>query len=175
MKLISVVLALTLLLPGRTTTDSGQLLQQIWSAYDPSEQFSVYGGQPEQAVQGRPGELDICNGDMLSENFCVPQQLHFAIEEGASLVHLMNRCVFSAAVFRLAPNQDAEAFAAVLRGSIRKAQWEGSRPEQCLIMIPAARYILVAFGKQRLLDTFLLRTEQVFPQGKLLYDEQLPV
>ena len=175
MKLISILLAWTLLLSGPEATDSVQILQDIWSGYDPAEQFSVYGGAPEQAAQGNPAELDIRDGKALAERFCVPQQLLFSIEEGASLVHLMNRCVFSAAVFRIAPNQDPEAFAAALRGSLRNTKWEYGKPERYLVMIPEGQYVLMTFGKQRVLETFLLRANEAFPQGKILYDERLPI
>ena len=175
MKLTSMILALILLLSGTAVTDSTDVLREIWSAYAPEERFSVYGGQPEQAVQGKPAQVDIRDGDALAARFCIPHQLLFSIEEGASLVHLMNRRVFSAAVFRLAQNQDPEAFAAAVRGSLRNTRWENGRPERYLVMIPQGQYVLLAFGKRKTLDTFLLRATEAFPQGQLLYDESVPI
>jgi len=175
MKLISMVLALTLLLPGTAVADSTDVLHKIWSAYAPAERFSVYGGQPERAVQGKPAALDIRDRDALAARFCVPHQLLFSIEDGACMVHFMNRCVFSAVVFRLVENQDPEAFAAAVRGSLRNTKWENGRPERYLVMIPEGQYVLMAFGKRQLLDTFLLRTAEVFPLGRILHDEGVPI
>ena len=175
MRFISIILTWTLLLSGSERLDSKQVLQKIWSAYDPAERFSVYGGPPERAVQENPAELDVRDSEALEAHFCVPRQLLFSIEEGASLVHLMNRCVFSAAVFRILPNQDAEAFGEVLRGSLRNTKWENGKPERYLVMIPEGQHVLIAFGKQRVLDTFLLHANEVYPQGKILYNERLPV
>ena len=157
---------------GIADTESAGILQNIWAAYSPEDRFLAYGGSPERPVENGPG--DVPAGEFLTSSFFVPQELFYSIAESATLIHQLNPKLFSCGVLKLTHTQ-GEDFALVVRGSLRRARWQGSRPERYLIAQPREGFVLVAFGSRELVKTFSQYLQQTFPQGKILYDEPICV
>ena len=158
---------------GTALTKSSELLAKIWNSYTGRERFAVFGGTPETAVAEGPGDLETADTEMLMGRFFLTREQTDRITEGAAMEHLLNRNVFCAAVFCLAEAKDAAGFAVQLRDSLENARWLDGTPQRFLITQPEEGFVLLAFGQTRVLDTFLIRMKQVFPQGKIWYYEEI--
>jgi len=166
--------------PGGTT-DAGniqtaengaaQILSAIWEKIPEQSRFAAYGGMMEAPVDNAPGNLDLNNGDEISSKYLLPADLLPQVDEGASLVHLMNSNLFTAAVFRLKTETNAEAFAKTLRQNIQKNQWICGQPDKLLIAKAEDRYLLVCFGSEDIMNTFRTQFSQSFTGAKTFYDE----
>lgn len=158
---------------GTALTKSCAILERIWNGYKDGERFAVFGGAPENAVADGPGDLDNTDAEMLMNRFFLTREQTTQITEGAALEHLLNRNVFGAAVVCLAEGADSAAFSQQLRDSLENACWLDGAPQRFLIAQPEEGFVLMAFGQTRVLDTFLIRMNQAFPQGKTLYYEEM--
>lgn len=150
---------------------AAQILSAIWDKYPEDARFAVYGGMMEAPVDSAPGNLDLTNGDEIASKYLLPVDLLVQVEEGASLVHLMNSNLFTAAAFRLKAETDVEAFAKALRENIQKNQWICGQPDKLLIAKPEGEYLLVAFGSEDTMKTFKTNFSQSFTSAKTFYDE----
>lgn len=159
---------------GTADTQCAEILKDIWTAYTPEDRFFVYGGSPQRPVENGPGDVLPADTQFLTDSFFVPRQLFYSIAEGASLQHQINPKLFSCAVLKITKTQE-EAFAQVMRGSIRGVRWQGSRPERYLIAAPREEFILVAFGNREMIKTFSQYLQQACEQGRILYEEPICV
>lgn len=159
---------------GTADTECAGILKDIWAAYSPEDRFFVYGGSPEKPVQDGPGDVPQEDGAFLTDSFFVPRQLFYSIDEGASLLHQINPKLFSCAVLKLTQTQE-EAFAQVMRSSLRGVRWQGSRPERYLIAVPQEGFVLIAFGNREMIRTFSQYLQQTCVQGRILYEEPICV
>lgn len=157
--------------PQTAENGASQILSAIWDNYPEDARFAVYGGMMEAPVDSAPGNLDLTNGDEIASKYLLPVDLLAQVEEGASLVHLMNSNLFTAAVFRLKTETNAEAFAKTLRENIQKNQWICGQPDKLLIAQPEGDYLLVAFGSEDAMGTFAATFSQSFTGAKTFYDE----
>ena len=158
---------------GTAQTHSGEILGKIWDNHTAGEQFLVFGGVPEKAVPGAPGDLETEDKAMLEARYFLTPELCACIAEGAAMEHLLNRHVFCSAVFRLAEAVDTEDYARKLCESLEEASWQDRAPQRFLIAIPEEGFVLVAFGQEKTMDTFLIRMSQTFPQGECLYYQEI--
>jgi len=159
---------------GNDQTDANsaaEILSAIWEKYPEEARFAVYGGMMESPVNSAPGNLDLTNGDEIASKYLLPADLLVQVEEGASLVHLMNSNLFTAAVFKLKAETDTEAFAKTLRENIQKNQWICGQPDKLLIAKPEGEYLLVSFGSEDAMSTFRTHFSQSFSGAKTFYDE----
>lgn len=156
--------------PAQPNNAAG-ILASIWEKYGEDERFAVYGGMMEAPVENAPGNLDLAMADEIASKYLLNADLLAQVEEGASLVHLMNSNLFSAAAFRLKTEVNAEAFAKTLRNNIQNNQWICGQPDKLLIASPESHYLLVAFGSEDAMKTFSARFTQSFSGAKTFYSE----
>ena len=159
--------------PGTVTdTDSVGILEDIWALYEESDRFAVYGGAVEQAVSDAPGALDLTNSEEIISRYLLPEAQLEKVTEGASLVHMMNSNIFTAAVFTLSNGGDAEAVARAWRDAIHQNRWICGQPEK-LLMCRIGDSILMAFGNGDAMTQFEAKTGESFPDGQKLYSEAI--
>lgn len=159
---------------GSTQTEANGaagILTAVWEKYAEDERFAVYGGMMDAPVDNAPGNLDLTNGDELASKYLMNADLLAQVDEGASLTHLMNNNLFSAAAFRLKAQTNAEAFAKSLRDNIQKNQWICGQPDRLLIARAEGDYLVVAFGSEDAMKTFSSRFTQCFSGAKTFYSE----
>lgn len=152
-------------------TDSTKLLQNIWDRYSEEERFSVYGGAMEQAVMDAPGPLDLSMQEELSTRYLLTEDLARQVEEGASLVHLMNGNILTAVALRV--HGDQQAFAKTWRSNIRGNRWICGQPDRMILVQPEEGCLLMVFGSQDIVRTFRSRLMEVYPKTKVLYEEAI--
>ena len=158
---------------GTAQTRSCEILGKIWDSHTAGERFLVFGGIPEHAVPEGPGDLKPDDKAMLEVRYFLTPELCACIAEGAAMEHLLNRQVFCCAVFRLAEAADVADFTRKLCEILEETTWQDRAPQRFLIAEPEDGFVLMAFGQEKTLDTFLIRMSQAFPQGKCLFYQEI--
>lgn len=160
-------------LPGTSGTDSAGILTSIWDLYGENERFAVYGGTVEHAVNDAPGDLDLGNTEELTSKYLLPQAQIDNVSDGASLVHMMNNNIFTAAVFRLTSGAEGQTFAKAWRDAIHQNRWICGQPEKLLMLSIDESHILMAFGSGDAMAQFEGKAMTAFPNSKTLYSEAI--
>jgi hypothetical protein len=151
-------------------TRSGRILERLWHFYD-GERFLGYGGSDPSPGAG-PGELDLSDRRAALEKFYLPPEYWDQITEGASLIHLLNPNAFTCGVFCL-EHTDLSGAAKAWRESIHRQRWQGSKPEQLLLMELDQAHILLVLGKPQMVRGMENAAKKVFAQCRLLYRDGL--
>ena len=156
---------------GMAESESAKILQKIWDLYPEEERFAAYGGAVEQSVADGPGDLDLSMTEELVTRYMLPQEQLQGLQEGASLVHLMNNNIFTAAVFRV--KEDAQNFAKAWRSSIQATRWICGQPDKLILAQPESGYLLMAFGSQDAMTAFKAKLTEAYPGANILYEEAI--
>ena len=157
-------------LSGSADTSSAKLLAAIWAAYGEEDRFASYGGTVENSVADAPGDLDMTNTEELTGKYLLPQRVLDQVENGASLVHLMNNNIFTAAAFGMKQDADLKAEAKALRDGLQSTQWICGQPDR-LLVAQVDGHLLMAFAAKEAMDTFRQNLQSVYPSAAILYDE----
>ncbi len=155
---------------GTATGSAAQILSKIWSSYGESERFACYGGTVEHSVSDGPGDLDMTNIEEITSKYLLPEAQLANVESGASLVHLMNSNIFTAAAFALKEGTDVRAAAKALRDNIQKTRWLCGQPDH-LLVAQAEGHLVMAFAAKENLDTFRQKLNAAYSGATILYDE----
>lgn len=155
---------------GTADTASARILNKIWSEFADTERFAAYGGTIAHAVDDGPGDLDVTDTEELTNHYLLPEELLTQVEEGASLVHLMNSNIFTCAAFRLKDGSDLPAAAKALRDNLQRTHWICGQPDRLLIARVEGQ-LLMAFGSGGNMEAFRTHLGTAFPGGEVLYDE----
>ncbi len=151
---------------------SGSLtvLETVWDHFSEEERFSTYGGTVEHAVSDAPGALDIKNTQELTAAYLFPQAHLNHVQEGASLVHMMNNNIFTSAVFRLAEGTDLEAVSKAWEQTIQQNRWICGQPERLLLVCVEDSHLLMAFGAEDLMQLFHGKVSAAYADARVLFD-----
>lgn len=155
---------------GTASTTSAQILAKIWTEYDENERFASYGGTVEHSVSDAPGDLDMTNTEEIITKYLLPADQLTNVENGASLVHLMNSNIFTAAVFKLKEGADVRTAAKALRDNIQKAQWLCGQPDH-LLVAEVEGHLLMSFAAKEAMDTFRQSLKTAYTETEIIYDE----
>lgn len=159
--------------PGTVGSSAAQLLGAIWDTYAQEERFAAYGGTVEQSVSDAPGDLNMTSTEELTGSYLIPEDLLGDVEAAASLVHMMNSNIFTAAVLKLKSTGQPRAFADQWRGVIRENRWICGQPDRLLMMAIDEEHLLMAFGSSDAMDTFRSKANAVYGQSRTLFDEPI--
>lgn len=158
-----------------TTTvnsDSVGVLEKIWGLYGENDRFAVFGGSMEHAVDGMPGALDLTNSEEIVSKYLLPEAQLSDVKDAASLMHMMNGNIFTAAVVTLGDSANGDALVKAWRDTIRQNRWICGQPDK-LLMYRIGDHILMAFGSADAMSVFETKTAEAFPDGKQLYSEAI--
>lgn len=157
---------------GTSDTQSAKILSRIWDAYGTDQRFACYGGTVEHSVNDAPGDLDMSSTEELTAKYLLPTEHLSDVEEGASLVHLMNNNIFTAAAFRIRSEVSVQTVAKALRNQVQRNQWICGQPDRLLIADVEGQ-LLMTFGSGDAMEVFRSKLGEVYPDAKLLYDEAI--
>jgi len=160
-------------LQGNAKTQSARILANIWGAYADSERFAVYGGAVENSVADGPGDLDMMNADELTSRYLLPEAHLAQVEEGASLVHMMNNNIFTAVVFKLTDAAETKTVAKALRDNVQNNRWICGQPDKLLIADMDDDQLLMVFASADAMATFRTHMNTVYADADVLYDENI--
>ena len=149
------------------------ILTSLWNDQPEENRFAVYGGMMENPVDSAPGKLDLGNADEITSKYLIPREQLAQVEEGASLVHMMNSNIFTAAVFKLRSGSDTTAFAKAVRENIQKNQWICGQPDRLVVASPEGDTVLVFFGGEEVMKAFGGSLTRLYSGAKIFYDEAI--
>lgn len=164
--------------PDDTQPDAGEtsgsvgVLASVWDLFGDDEKFATYGGSVNHPVDNMPGKLSVQETDELVSQYLIPQNQIGNIAEGASLVHMMNSNIFTAAVLQLTEGTDVETFAKAWHEVIRQNRWICGQPD-ALLMLEVDGFVVMAFGSTDAMSLFEAKAGTAFPNAKTLYDEPI--
>ncbi len=158
---------------GGETEATAQLLQSIWDKYADEERFAAYGGAVENSVSDAPGGLDVTNAEEMTNRYLIPQEQLTAIQEAASLVHMMNSNIFTAVAVKIGDNADQKALQTAWRDAIQGNQWICGQPDRLLMADVGEGYMVMAFGSADAMELFAAKLAEVYPDAQSIYDEAI--
>ena len=155
---------------GKTAVD---ILNDVWAVYEEDEKFAIAGGDYENMVQDAPGTVNVSDGETLDALLGFPAASAGLIDDGASMMHMMNQNTFTAGVYHVTNADDVQAVADAVKENIMNRQWMCGFPDDLVIYSVGADYVAVAFGAEETVDSFEDNLEEVYQSAKNLYDEDL--
>jgi hypothetical protein len=187
-KLITLLLAMTLTLSltacgggktaetvkddteGKTAVD---ILNDTWAVYEEGEKFAIAGGDYENMVMDAPGTVNVSDGESLDALLGFPAASAGLIDDGASLMHMMNQNTFTAGVYHVTKADDVQAVADAVKENIMNRQWMCGFPDDLVVYSVGTSYVAAVFGAEDLVDNFEEALETVYTSTKILHNEDL--
>ena len=187
-KFVALLLAMTLTLSltacgggktAETTKDDTegktavQILEDVWAVYEEYEKFAIAGGDYTTMVPDAPGAVDVSDGETLDALLGFPADSAGLIDEGASMMHMMNQNTFTAGVYHVTNADDVQTVADAVKENIMNRQWMCGFPDDLVVYSVGTSYVAVVFGAEDVVDNFEDALEEVFASTKILYEEDL--
>ena len=187
-KIVALLLAMTLVLGltacggGKTTETTKDdtegktavdILADTWAVYEEDEKFAIAGGDYNTMVSDAPGAVDVSDGESLDALLGFPADSAGLIDDGASLMHMMNQNTFTAGAYHVTKADDVQAVADALKENIMNRQWMCGFPDDLVVYSVGTSYVVAVFGAEDIVDNFEDALETVFASTKILYDEDL--
>ena len=187
-KIITLLLAMTLVLSftacgggktnepvnddteGKTAVD---ILNDAWAVYEEDEKFPIAGGDYTTMVPDAPGAVDVSDGETLDALLGFPADSAGLIDEGASMMHMMNQNTFTAGVYHVTNADDVQTVADAVKENIMNRQWMCGFPDDLVVYSVGTSYVAVVFGAEDVVDNFEDALEEVYASTKILYEEDL--
>ena len=147
------------------------ILQKIWDRFSEQERFSTYGGDVELGITDAPGTLSVKNSEELFARYQFPESQLAAIDEAASMVHMMNSNLFTTAVVKLSKDGDMKQLHEAWRDSIQQTRWIYKQPDKLLLADVDGVHMLMVYGNVDLMKLFTDKLMQEYPEAKVLYEQ----
>lgn len=155
---------------GKAAVD---ILTDVWAAYEEDEKFAIAGGDYENMVQDAPGTVNVSDGETLDALLGFPADSAGLIDDGASMMHMMNQNTFTAGVYHVTNADDVQAVADAVKENIMNRQWMCGFPDDLAVYSVGTSYVAVVFGAEDVVDNFEEALEEVYTSTKVLYEEDL--
>ena len=155
---------------GKTAVD---ILTDAWAVYEEDEKFAIAGGDYENMVMDAPGAVNVSDGETLDALLGFPAASAGLIDDGASLMHMMNQNTFTAGAYHVTKADDVQAVADAVKENIMNRQWMCGFPDDLVISSVGANYVVAVFGAEDVVDNFEEALEEFYASTKILYDEDL--
>ena len=142
-----------------TPTSALNILETVWNTYGEDEKFSVVGGDFSEAnlKEDAPGVFDLKDRALADSELGLPETA--AVDEAASLVHMMNANTFTAAAYHA--TGDTTELAQQLRDNIMQRQWMCGFPDKLVVAV-VDEYVVAVFGAEDLIDTFMTHLNGIY-------------
>lgn len=151
-------------------TSALNILETVWNTYGEDEKFAVAGGDFSEANarEDAPGVFDLKDRALVDSELGLPETA--AVDEAASLVHMMNANTFTAAAYHAAG--DTAELAQQLRDNIMQRQWMCGFPDK-LVILTLGDYVISCYGAEDLVDQFSEKVTEAFADAAVVCDEAI--
>ena len=149
-----------------------QILEDVWAAYE-GEKFAIAGGDYENMIIDAPGAVNVSDGETLDALLGFPAASAGLIDDGASMMHMMNQNTFTAGVYHVTKADDVQAVADAVKENIMNRQWMCGFPDDLVVYSVGTNYVAAVFGAEDIVDNFEESLEGYYASTKILYDEDL--
>ena len=152
-----------------TPTSALNILETVWNTYGEDEKFAVVGGDFSGANtrEDAPGVFHLKDRALVDSELGLPETA--AVDEAASLVHMMNANTFTAAAYHA--TGDTAEVAQQLRDNIMQRQWMCGLPDKLAAAV-VDEHVVAAFGAEDLIDTFMTHLNGIYGVSAT-YDEAI--
>ncbi|MDE6184200.1 MAG: hypothetical protein K2G39_02050, partial [Lachnospiraceae bacterium] len=117
--------------------------------------------------------FDISKTEELEYTYGLPKEQLSNIEDGATMVHLMNANTFTGAAYRLKEGVDMNAFADSVKAGILEKQWVCGQPDTLLIIDVDGRYVITAYGAAELMEVFKNNALSVLGNAQVMIEDPI--
>lgn len=150
-------------------TSALNILETVWNTYGEDEKFAVVGGDFSEANtrEDAPGVFDLKDRALVDSELGLPETA--AVDEAASLVHMMNANTFTAAAYHA--TDDPDALAQQLRDNIMQRQWMCGFPDKLAVAV-VGDYVTAVYGAEDLVDGFMNHLTGIYGVTAV-YDEAI--
>lgn len=155
---------------GKTAVD---ILNDVWAVYEEDEKFAIAGGDYENMVQDAPGTVNVSDGETLDALLGFPADSAGLIDDGASMMHMMNQNTFTAGVYHVTSADDVQAVADAVKENIMNRQWMCGFPDTLIIVSVGGEYVVSAFGAADVIETFKTKLATAYEVAEVIYEESL--
>lgn len=149
------------------------ILTDVYAAYEEDEKFSIAGGDYENMVMDAPGTVNVANGETLDTLLGFPADSAELLDDGASMMHMMNQNTFTAGVYHVVNADDVQTVADAIKENILNRQWMCGFPDDLVIYSVGTSYVAAVFGAGDLVDNFEEELQETYSSAKLLHEEDL--
>ena len=150
-----------------------QILEDVWAVYEEDEKFAIAGGDYENMVMDAPGTVNVADGETLDALLGFPAASADKLDDGASMMHMMNQNTFTAGVYHVVKADDVQAVADAVKENIMNRQWMCGFPDDLVVYSVGTNYVVVVFGAEDIVDNFEEALEEYYASTKILYEEDL--
>lgn len=149
------------------------ILQDVWAAHTDEEKFPAFGGDMENMAENDAGIINVEDGAYIDNMLGFPEESVGLIDEGASLMHMMNQNIFTGAAYHVTDAADVEDVAAKLKDNILNRQWMCGFPDTLIVYRVGENFLISAFGNAEIIDTFETHLTETYGSAELLHEENL--
>lgn len=149
------------------------ILTDVYAAYEEDEKFSIAGGDYENMVMDAPGTVNVSDGETLDTLLGFPAGSAELLDDGASMMHMMNQNTFTAGVYHVVNADDVQTVADAIKENILNRQWMCGFPDDLVIYSVGTSYVAAVFGAEDLVDNFEEELQETYSSAKLLHEEDL--
>lgn len=146
------------------------IFDNIWNLYGEDEKFSAMGGSSDNPVDGKPGTYNLEDKEGLSGLYYIPAEQTEAVDDVATLMHMMNANTFTGVVAHVS---DTKAFADAVKKNIEGTQWVCGFPDRLIIAEVEKGYIAYAFGEASIMEIYMNKLSEAYSGVNILYDVNL--
>ena len=153
-------------------TSALNILETVWNTYGEDEKFAVAGGDFSEANarEDAPGVFDLKDRALVDSELGLPETA--AVDEAASLVHMMNANTFTAGAFHVASSSDVDSVVSDLKDNIMNRQWMCGFPDK-LVILTLGDYVISCYGAEDLVDQFSEKVTEAFADAAVVCDEAI--
>lgn len=152
---------------------AADILKDIWADYEEDEKFAIAGGDYESMVQDEPGAVNVSDGETLDALLGFPADSAKLIDDGASMMHMMNQNTFTAGIYHVADAADVNTVADAIKENILNRQWFCGFPDELKIFSVGQNFVAAVFGADELTADFQAHLEKVYESTVLLHEQDL--
>lgn len=154
-------------------TDCTELLSRVWDSYGEDQKFAISGGDYDNMAEGSAGAVNVENAENLDILFGMPAEGAVMVDEGASIIHMMNANTFTAAAYHLKDSAQKQEIADLLKDNIMNRQWMCGFPDTLLIASVGDGYIISAYGEAGNMEVFQEKLLGQYGSAEVIYEESL--
>lgn len=134
--------------------DALEVMKAVFDSYEEGDRFAIYGGDQENAVMDAPGKFDVSKTEELVYTLSLPESQVSAVDDAASMIHMMNTNTFTGAVYHLAEGKNLDEFVEAAKTEILNKQWICGQPDTMVILNAGGNYVVVAYGEAGIMEIF---------------------
>ena len=140
-------------------TSALNILETVWNTFGEDEKFAAVGGDFSEAnmKEDAPGVFDLKDRALADSELGLPETA--AVDEAASLVHMMNANTFTAAAYHA--TGDTAELAKQLRDNIMQRQWMCGFPDKLTVAV-VDDYVVAVYGAEELVDHFMSHLNGIY-------------